>query len=599
MNMTLKKASKITALFMVVCLILVIIPFPAAPALAAEPGTYNSGDIAVINDIIANNGLNWTTADPADGSYVPEDWGYELPVMAYKVLWSEDDFDKRIIGLSFESDDMFGDLDLRDLTELTDLVCSGSQLTSLDVSGLINLESIDCSSNQLTSLNVSGLINLGYLNCSGNLLTSLDVSGLVSLYALSVTHNMMRSEDDVTGLQDIMHDDLIFLFWPQSLPGVYNAGDIAVINNVIANNGLNWTPADPADGSYVPEDWVYEPPFMAFKVLWSANDFDRRITGLSFESSDMFGALDLRGLTELTYLVCSGSLITSLDLDGLTKLEFLDCSGNMLTEIRLADCAYSGVFFDVRFNQMPSTASIIGPDLPWDNEEGFYFSPQDIPEDIPIIIIPPETPDDTGDETEQFEEFEEFKTPLAALFDIFDDVMPGEWFNEYVLWVYENGYMAGVGDGLFAPNMVTTEAMAAAFLPRYIDADLSQIADDETEGIPSGMWYSASASWAKTNGLLGDDGFTPDDPVTRGKLALIVLRFLDYLEIEYSQPETDAVFADADDMSAEEYDAFRILNGLGIFQGVGDDRMDPQGLVYRAHLAVLLFRIDEYLGSES
>ena len=36
--------------------------------------TYNPGDIAVINAIIDNNGLNWTKANPADGSYVPADW---------------------------------------------------------------------------------------------------------------------------------------------------------------------------------------------------------------------------------------------------------------------------------------------------------------------------------------------------------------------------------------------------------------------------------------------------------------------------------------------------------------------------------------------
>ena len=35
--------------------------------------TYDPGDIAVINNIIENNGLDWAKA-PEDGSYVPRGW---------------------------------------------------------------------------------------------------------------------------------------------------------------------------------------------------------------------------------------------------------------------------------------------------------------------------------------------------------------------------------------------------------------------------------------------------------------------------------------------------------------------------------------------
>jgi len=55
---------------------------------------YHTGDIAVINSIIANNGLSWTPA-PADGSSVPEDW--------YVANWSSDTGSKRIIGLNISS----------------------------------------------------------------------------------------------------------------------------------------------------------------------------------------------------------------------------------------------------------------------------------------------------------------------------------------------------------------------------------------------------------------------------------------------------------------------------------------------------------------
>jgi len=63
---------------------------------------------------------------------------------------------------------------------------------------------------------------------------------------------------------------------PRAVPGTYNPGDIAVINNIIANNGLNWTPA-PTDGSSVPADWgggIWSGP------TWSGaeGDVNRRVT---------------------------------------------------------------------------------------------------------------------------------------------------------------------------------------------------------------------------------------------------------------------------------------------------------------------------------
>jgi len=49
-------------------------------------------------------------------------------------------------------------------------------------------------------------------------------------------------------------------------------------------------------------------------------------------------------------------------------------------------------------------------------------------------------------------------------------------------------------------------------------------------------------------------------------------------------------------MTPEENEAFQILYGLGIFKGVGDNRMDPQGLTTRAQLAALLNRVHEFIG---
>ena len=68
------------------------------------------------------------------------------------------------------------ELNVSNCTALTDIYCSGNQLTELDVSTNAELYELDCSGNQLTELDVSVNTELGSLSCSGNQLTELDLS---------------------------------------------------------------------------------------------------------------------------------------------------------------------------------------------------------------------------------------------------------------------------------------------------------------------------------------------------------------------------------------------------------------------------------------
>jgi hypothetical protein len=110
----------------------------------------------------------------------------------------------------------------------------------------------------------------------------------------------------------------------------YNTGDIAVINAIIANNGLTWTPA-PADGSSVPADWV--------GLDWTGNggDTDRRIEyiNLSYGGIALTGTLNVSGLSELWGLDVNGSIVannqlTGLNLSNLPKLRRLYFRNNQV-----------------------------------------------------------------------------------------------------------------------------------------------------------------------------------------------------------------------------------------------------------------------------
>ena len=180
---------RILSFTLALALILALIP-AAAPvtATAGVPGTYYPGDIAVINNIIRNNGLSWTPA-PADGSFVPEDWGYTLEIIDdlgvdRGVVWSFDTFNKRVTGLFLVQLDLTGILDMSGLTELITLLCHNNRLTALIINDNHLLQSLYVGINQLTELDVSNNTLLESLLCWDNQLTTLDLNKNTALTIL-------------------------------------------------------------------------------------------------------------------------------------------------------------------------------------------------------------------------------------------------------------------------------------------------------------------------------------------------------------------------------------------------------------------------------
>ncbi|MCL2871408.1 MAG: protein phosphatase 1 regulatory subunit 42 [Betaproteobacteria bacterium] len=151
----------------------------------------------------------------------------------------------------------------------------------------------------------------------------------------------------------------------RAAPGDYNTGDVAVINAIIANNGLNWTPA-PSDGSSIPADWT--------GVTWSGITPDNRILTLTIDGENLTGTLDVSGLSSLESLDCSGNNLSALDVSGLTNLTELYCNDNSLTGLTL-DAVAPYVRINVSYNNMVAPSAITGQVILWDGVN-FIFSPQ-------------------------------------------------------------------------------------------------------------------------------------------------------------------------------------------------------------------------------
>ena len=82
---------------------------------------------------------------------------------------------------------------------LTELNCSGNQLTELDVSGTTALKKLYCENNQLTDLDLSENIDLTYVSCAGNQLAGIDVSNNAHLETLICDKTL---EGEIQGLPE-------------------------------------------------------------------------------------------------------------------------------------------------------------------------------------------------------------------------------------------------------------------------------------------------------------------------------------------------------------------------------------------------------------
>lgn len=165
---------------------------------------------------------------------------------------------------------------------------------------------------------------------------------------------------------------------------------------------------------------------------------------------------------------------------------------------------------------------------------------------------------------------------IAASYPTFLDVGPDQWYSAGVYYVYVNGLLSGTRPAEFSPNMRVSNAMAASVLYRMAGSPAGEGGEN---------WYDLPMAWAEENGIL-PQGLDPLDVINREELARAFLGFARYSGMDVSGRDDLSRFADQGDVS--DRDAMGWAVSEKIFNGDGQGRLDPGGLVTRAQLAVIL-----------
>lgn len=205
-------------------------------------------------------------------------------------------------------------------TAITQLHCSGNNLTSLNVTQNTSITQLTCGGNQITSLDVSQNTALTLLDCNNNQLGGLDISNLAALTVLDCGSNFLT--------------DL-------------NIANNPLIENVVGQNNMIETFTKGANNSLV---YLYlaNNEFITIDVsnlpaLYVVSVMNNWLTSMDVSNCDNLGninvqnnsltTLDLSTTLSLESLICTDNLMTSIDVSFLPYLGELLCENNLLTSV--------------------------------------------------------------------------------------------------------------------------------------------------------------------------------------------------------------------------------------------------------------------------
>jgi spore germination protein YaaH len=169
--------------------------------------------------------------------------------------------------------------------------------------------------------------------------------------------------------------------------------------------------------------------------------------------------------------------------------------------------------------------------------------------------------------------------------------VPGHWAQQHIISMVDKEWMKGISASIFAPNNPLTRAEAATILVRALGLE-------EKKGVKAGFtdtfghWAEDEINIAAQHGVVlgtGDGSFSPDRPVSRQELAVMLDRVLINLD---TKQKTVNPYKDLDASRYPwSYHSIIKLTGYGVFTGNPDGAFYPLSTATRAEMAAIMDRV--------
>lgn len=177
----------------------------------------------------------------------------------------------------------------------------------------------------------------------------------------------------------------------------------------------------------------------------------------------------------------------------------------------------------------------------------------------------------------------------------FSDVTADKWYYEAVEYMAGEGYIKGVTESTFGPELEMSRAMFVTLLGRMDGVDASKT-ETRFADVEANRYYSGYVAWADENGIvkgIGGDLFAPDLTVSREQMATFLHRYAVGKGMDVTVSDPDAVlagFADGGEVSNFAKEAMIWAVDSGIIHGMDAQTLAPGAGTTRAQAAVMLYR---------
>lgn len=335
-----------------------------------ESATFDSNDVAILKYI--------RDTAPTEAS-IKTKWNNNDDISSWEGIKWGAQFPFRVVSLDVSNNNLT-ELNVSQLSDLTQLICNNNQLHTINISGLTKLVSLQCSNNNLSTIDLQGCTALSQLFCNNNLFSfsklpiNLPIRNGSYIYA---PQKKLFTEREVSTLETIDYsseaiidgENTIFTWYYSgskissadnsgkhtisangeyycemknskfpgltlqtnilrvNIPTTIHTGDLAALK-AIRDNAPSTSPIHSSwkdnnnATSWSGVSWNEESPLRVIEL---------NISGMKLNK------LDISQLSFITSLDCSNNQLESLKTSNLTKLTRLNCSQNELRTIDISD----------------------------------------------------------------------------------------------------------------------------------------------------------------------------------------------------------------------------------------------------------------------
>lgn len=167
----------------------------------------------------------------------------------------------------------------------------------------------------------------------------------------------------------------------------------------------------------------------------------------------------------------------------------------------------------------------------------------------------------------------------------FTDVKPGDPFFEEMMYLFNEEIISGYKDGSFGPKDTVSRAAAALMIARALDLDTTPRDTDFPDVTKKNVASGAIDSSLKLNIIKGytDGRFHPDEPVTRGQMAIFIAR-------AFKLTEEEAISFSDVPIDKSSYSSVRKIYSFGVTKGYSNGKFLPDSSIIRSEFSGLLAR---------